>query len=59
MKISKDSIPTVYNLAKKVYQGEITVNEAVESIVKSDLMAEGSARIYISVFHYRVNGVTH
>jgi 5-methylcytosine-specific restriction protein A len=59
LKITKEAVLQVYDLARDVYHGKISRKKAVELAVKNEIMGTGSAQDYIQNFRYIMNGVTY
>lgn len=59
MEISNEAVHKVYDLAKGVYLDRFSTVDALAELTDAQLMVEGSARIYFSVFRCLMNGNTH
>jgi 5-methylcytosine-specific restriction protein A len=56
MKISNDLTPQIYDLSKKIYEGELTLSEAKTIVVSDIKMNPNSANDYFFNFKHFLNG---
>lgn len=59
MKITNERVHRIYELSKQVYHSKLSTKHAIEVVREEELMAAGSARIYISIFKCLMAGAGH